>query len=216
MPQIDPEALVAPVVSRSPLIAVATLHDAALGPPLARALAAGGVAALEITLRTPQGLEAVRRAVAEAPEAMVGAGTCLTTADLEAAREAGAAFAVSPGLQPALLDAAAALGLPYLPGVATPSEVMTALAHGYRTLKFFPAEPAGGVAYLRALAGPFPQARFCPTGGVGVEGAARFLREPNVVCVGGSWLVPANLARHHDWLEIEREARSSMDLLFTG
>lgn len=216
MPQTDPEALIAPVVSRSPLIAVVTLHDAALGPPLARALTAGGVAAVEITLRTPQGLEAVRRAVAEVPGATIGAGTCLTTADLEAARDAGAAFAVSPGLQPELLDRAVALSLPYLPGVATASEVMTALAHGYRTLKFFPAIPAGGASYLRALAGPFPQVRFCPTGGVNLERAAELIREPNVVCVGGSWFVPASLTRDQDWLEIEGQARRDLDRVSTG
>lgn len=209
MSRHDPEALVAPVVARCRLIAVVTVDDAAQGPPLARALAAGGVTGVEITLRTSAGLEAVRRAAAEVPEAVVGAGTCLTVADLEAARRAGAAFAVSPGLRPELLDAAAELGLAYLPGAATPSDVMTGLAHGYRTLKFFPAVPAGGLAYLKALAGPFPQVRFCPTGGITAETAPSFLAERNVACLGGSWLTPADALAAGDWSRVERLAREA-------
>ena len=205
----DPEALVAPVLARSRLIAVVTVQEAAWGAPLVRALNAGGVSSVEITLRTPAGLEAIRRASAEAPEALVGAGTCLTVADLEAARSAGAAFAVSPGLRPELLDAAAGLGLPYLAGAATPSDVMIALAHGYRTLKFFPAEPAGGVAYLKALAGPFPQVRFCPTGGITRETAGLYLAQPNVACIGGSWPAPDDALRAQDWPRIERLAREA-------
>ena len=206
----DPEALVAPVVERSRLIAVVTLDDPTHGPPLARALAAGGAPVVEITLRTPAGLEAVRRAVEEAPEALVGAGTCLTVRDLEAAHAAGAAFAVSPGLRGELLEAAAELELPYLAGAATPSDVMTALAHGYRTLKFYPAAAAGGVDYLRALGGPFPQVRFCPTGGVTPATAASHLALPNVVCLGGSWLAPADAVRAQDWGRIQALARTSI------
>ena len=209
MSRSDPQALIAPVVARSRLIAVVTVDEAALGPPLARALAAGGVPAVEITLRTPAGLEAVRAAAAEVPEALVGAGTCLTVADLERAKAAGAAFAVSPGLDPELLDAAAELGLPYLPGAATASDVMRGLAHGYRTLKFFPAVPAGGEAYLRALAGPFPHVGFCPTGGLTAETAPRYLALPNVVCLGGSWLTPADAMAGGDWARITRLAQEA-------
>ena len=211
MARHDPEELIAPVVARSRVIAVVTLQDAAQDAPLARALSAGGVAA-EITLRTPAGLEAIRRAVREVPEALVGAGTCLTVADLEAAQAAGAAFAVSPGIVPELLDAAAELGLPYLPGAATASDVMRALGHGYRTLKFFPAVPAGGVAYLKALAGPFPQVRFCPTGGIAAATAGEFLSLPNVVCLGGSWLTPDAVLRGGDWAVVETLAREAAAL----
>lgn len=207
MPRSDPEALIAPVVARSPVIAVVTVQAAAQGAPLARALAAGGVGSVEITLRTPAGLEAIRAAVAEVPQAQVGAGTCLTVADLEAAHAAGAAFAVSPGIVPEMLDAAAELGLPYLPGAATASDVMCALALGYRTLKFFPAVPAGGLAYLKALAGPFPQMRFCPTGGITAATAPEFLALPNVVCLGGSWLTPDAALKNSDWAQVERLAR---------
>ncbi len=209
MAQFDPERLIGPVAERSRVIAVVTVADAAWGPPLARALAAGGVAAVEITLRTPAALEAIRAAAAEVPEALVGAGTCLTAADLEAARRAGAAFAVSPGMEADLLRTAADLGLPYLPGAATATDVMRALACGYRTLKFFPAVPAGGLAYLQALAGPFPQVRFCPTGGVTLQTAPAFLAAPNVVCVGGSWLAPPDAMREGDWGRIERLAREA-------
>ncbi len=209
MSRADPEALVAPVVARSRVIAVVTVAEAAAGAPLARALAAGGVPAVEITLRTPAGLEAIRAAAAEIPDALVGAGTCLTVADLEAAKAAGAAFAVSPGLIPELLDAAAELGLAYLPGAATPSDVMRGLAHGYRTLKFFPAVPAGGLAYLKALGGPFPQVRFCPTGGITRQTAPQFLALPNVVCLGGSWLAPDDAVQAGDWARIERLAREA-------
>lgn len=200
---LEPEALIAPVVARSRIVAVVTVEEAAAGVPLARALAAGGVPSVEVTLRTPAGLEAIRAAAAEVPQALVGAGTCLTVADLQAAKAAGAAFAVSPGLVPELLDAARALQLPYLPGAATASDVMTGLAHGYRTLKFFPAEPAGGLPYLRAFGGPFPQVRFCPTGGITPQTAPRYLAEPNVVCLGGSWLAPAAAVRDGDWKGIE-------------
>ena len=209
----DPAALIEPVAARSRLIAVVTVHEAAAGPPLARALAAGGVQSVEITLRTPAGLEAVRRAAAEVPQALVGAGTCLTPADLEAAHAAGAGFAVSPGAVPAMLDKAAELGLPYLAGVATSSELMVGLAHGYRMFKFFPAAPAGGLAYLKALAGPFPQVRFCPTGGITKETARQYLALPSVPCLGGSWLTPDDLVRAGDWAAVERLAREAVAAL---
>lgn len=207
-----PERLIAPVVDRLQLIAVVTLEDWRSGPPLARALAKAGVGA-EITLRTSAGLEAVRAACSEVPEAVVGVGTCLTQADLAAAKEAGAAFAVSPGAPPALLRDALALDLPYLPGVATATELMDGFALGYRTFKFFPALPAGGLAYLKALHGPFPQIRFCPTGGIDLEGATQFLKLPNVVCVGGSWMTPDTLLRAKDWAGVERLAARSVDAL---
>ena len=205
----DPAALIEPVAARSRLIAVVTVHDWRQGAPLARALAAGGVASVEITLRTPAGLEAVRAAAAEVPEALVGAGTCLTPADLEAAQAAGAKFAVSPGAVSAMLDAAADLALPYLAGVATSSELMVGLAHGYRMFKFFPAVPAGGLGYLKALAGPFPQVRFCPTGGITAETAPQFLALPTVPCLGGSWMAPDAAVRDGDWSRIESLAREA-------
>ncbi len=209
----DPAALIEPVAARSRIIAVVTVPDWRCGPPLARALAAGGVSSVEITLRTPAGLEAVRAAAAEVPEAMVGAGTCLTPADLEAASRASAAFAVSPGAVPAMLEAAAELALPYLAGVATASELMVGLAHGYRMFKFFPAVPAGGVAYLKALAGPFPQVRFCPTGGITRDTARDFLALSTVPCLGGSWLSPDDAIANGDWGRIEQLARDSVKAL---
>ncbi len=213
MAKPDAEALIAPVVERAAVITVVTLQDAADGAPLAAALARGGAPVVEITLRTPAGLEAVRRAAAEAPQACVGAGTCLTPADLEAAKAAGAAFAVSPGLSRELTAAADALELPYLPGVATASDVMAALAQGRRTLKFFPAVPAGGAAYMGALAGPFPGVRFCPTGGLTAQTAGSFLDLPNVVCVGGSWLAPGEAVARRAWDEVESLARAAVSAL---
>lgn len=204
-----PEALIAPTVEASRLVAVVTVEDWRSGAPLARALAAGGVRTVEITLRTPAGIEAVRAAAAEVPEAVVGAGTCLRVADLEAAQEAGAVFAVSPGTRPQMLDAAAEMGLGYLAGAATSSDLMTGLEHGYTTMKFFPAVPAGGLAYLKALGGPFPQMRFCPTGGIAAETAAAFLALPNVVCLGGSWMAPEAAIRDGDWGRIETLAREA-------
>lgn len=206
----EAEALIAPVLKGRRLIAVVTVQACRQGPPLARALAAGGVAAVEITLRTPAGLEAVRAAAAEVPQAMVGAGTCLSVADLEACQAAGAAFAVSPGLSPALLQSARELRLPYMPAVATASEVMQGLDAGYRTFKFFPAVPAGGVDYLRGLAGPLGMARFCPTGGVSLANMAGFLALETVVCVGGSWLAPDDAIRDGDWSRIEGLAREAI------
>ena len=170
-----------------PVITIDRLEDAV---PLARALVAGGVRLLEITLRTPAGLAGAEAIIRQVPEAVVGIGTVLTPADLQRAIDLGARFALSPGATPALLDAAAAASIPFLPGVATASELMEAMARGFDTTKFFPASSAGGLAYLKALAGPFPQARFCPTGGVTEANAAEWLAQPNVVAVGGSWLTP--------------------------
>ena len=209
----DAEALIAPVLSGRRIIAVVTVQDWRQGAPLARALAKGGVEAVEITLRTPAGLEAVRAAAAEVPEALVGSGTCLSVADLEASHKAGAAFAVSPGLSETLLPRAVELKLPYMPAVATASEAMRGLELGYRTFKFFPAVPAGGVDYLKGLAGPLGMARFCPTGGITLQSMPTFLALKTVVCVGGSWLAPDEAVRDGDWGRIETLAREAVAAL---
>lgn len=201
------------VMRLSPVIAVVTIQDAGHAEPLARALASGGVKAVEITLRTPAGLEAIRRASDAVPEAVVGAGTCLTARDLQAVAEAGAKFAVSPGATPALLDAAQDGPVPLLPGVATASELMAGLERGFDRFKLFPAAAAGGLAMLKGLAGPFPQAKFCPTGGVTLQNAADYLALPNVICVGGSWLAPEDRMAAGDWEGIETLARTAVETL---
>ena len=187
----------------SPVMPVVTLQEPSLAADLARALVRGGIRVIEVTLRTPAGLKAIERIAAEVPEITVGAGTVLSIADLHAAASAGADFAISPGATPTLLAGAATGPLPYIPAVASASELMTGLAAGYRYFKFFPATAAGGVAMLKALAGPFPEARFCPTGGITQETARSFLELPNVLCVGGSWLAPAESLRSRDWSRIE-------------
>ena len=179
-----------------PVLTIARVED---GVPLARALVAGGVKTLEITFRTDAAADAARAIIAEVPEAVVGIGTVLSADDLRRAQIIGARFAVSPGATPELLDAAAASGLPLLPGVATASELMQARARGFDLLKFFPAEQSGGIPMLRALAGPFPSTRFCPTGGVSAANAATWLAEPNVIAVGGSWLCPASDVKAGNW-----------------
>jgi 2-dehydro-3-deoxyphosphogluconate aldolase/(4S)-4-hydroxy-2-oxoglutarate aldolase len=197
----------------APVIPVITIERAEEGVPLARALVAGGLRALEITLRTPAA-PAAAKAIGEAvPEAIVGVGTVLTPQDLESARGLGARFAVSPGATPELLDAAAGGELPFIPGVQTASELMAALARGFEVVKLFPAVPAGGIAALKALAGPFPQVRFCPTGGIGEENFLDWLKLPNVACVGGSWLAPAADIRAGDWAAITARARRVVDLV---
>ena len=182
-----------------PVIAIERLEDAV---PLARALVAGGVRVLEVTLRTAVAMEAAKAIMAEVPEAIVGIGTTLNADDLARAQALGVHFGISPGATPELLRAAAASTLPFAPGIATASELMQALAHGFDMVKFFPAEQAGGIKALRALAGPFADARFCPTGGIGEANAAEWLREPNVVAVGGSWLCPAAEIRSGNWAGI--------------
>jgi len=196
----------------SPVIAVVTVADAGHAEPLARALAAGGVRAVEITLRTPAALEAIRCAAA-VPEAVVGAGTVLSRRDLDACAEAGAVFAVSPGAPSALLDAARDGPVPLLPGVSTATELMVGLEHGYDRFKLFPAEAVGGRALLKGLSGPFPQARFCPTGGITAANAADYLALPNVICVGGSWIAPDALVLAGRWSEIEQLARTAVESL---
>ncbi|MFL6929743.1 MAG: bifunctional 4-hydroxy-2-oxoglutarate aldolase/2-dehydro-3-deoxy-phosphogluconate aldolase [Xanthobacteraceae bacterium] len=196
----------------APVIPVITIERVEDGVPLARALVSGGLRLLEITLRTPAGRDAAAAIIADVPGAVVGIGTVLTPQDLARSRELGARFALSPGATPELLAAAAQSDLPFMPGVATASELMMALARGFDTVKFFPAVPAGGIAALKALAGPFPQARFCPTGGVSEDNAAEWLALPNVVVVGGSWLTPASEIRGGAWDRITERARRSANL----
>jgi 2-dehydro-3-deoxyphosphogluconate aldolase / (4S)-4-hydroxy-2-oxoglutarate aldolase len=193
-----------------PVLTIERLEDAV---PLARALVAGGVRTLEVTLRTAVAIESAKAIMAHVPEAVVGIGTILNADDLARVEAIGARFGISPGATPDLLKAAAASALPFAPGVATASELMLALAHGFNLVKFFPAEPSGGIKALRALAGPFPDARFCPTGGIGEANAAAWLAEPNVVAVGGSWLCPAADIRSGNWSGITAICNRTMKLL---
>jgi 2-dehydro-3-deoxyphosphogluconate aldolase/(4S)-4-hydroxy-2-oxoglutarate aldolase len=201
---------------------VLTIDAVRTALPLAEALVAGGLPVLEITLRTPAALEIIRAISGEVEGAVVGAGTVLTPAQFRDAAVAGARFAVSPGATPALLDVAEASSVPFLPGALTSSEVMRLLERGYGCLKFFPAEPAGGVAHLQALAAPLPEARFCPTGGIDAKLAPAYLALPNVVCIGGSWVAPRDAVAAGDWpasharpqhsvLRRGRSARSPID-----
>lgn len=182
-----------------PVLTIERIQDAV---PLAHALVAGGVRTLEVTLRTSVAIEAARAIMAEVPEAVVGIGTILNPADFTRVEKLGVAFAISPGLIPDLLKVATDSSLPFAPGIATASELMMALSHGFDVAKYFPAEQAGGIKGLRALAGPFPSVRFCPTGGVGEANAATWLAEPNVVAVGGSWLCPTAEIRAGNWAGI--------------
>lgn len=200
------------VMRDAPVIPVIVLHDVRHAVPMARALVAGGVRMLEVTLRTPQALECMRAIAAEVPDAVVGAGTVRTSADAAAAARAGARFAVSPGFTPAVGRACRDAGLPLLPGVATGSEIMTAQEEGFSALKFFPAVQAGGTAMLKAWQGPFGDVAFCPTGGIQPGNAAEFLALKNVACVGGSWLVPADALEQGDWSRITRLAREASAL----
>lgn len=200
------------LLALAPVIPVLTLEGVADGVPVARALVAGGLPVLEVTLRTPGALEAARAIADAVPGAVVGVGTVVTPAQFDAARRAGARFAVSPGHTPALLAAAADAGMPYLPGMASVSEAMALAERGYRALKFFPAESCGGVGFLRALQAPLPELRFCPTGGIDSAKAEAYLALPNVPCVGGSWPVPAAAVRADNWDRIEALARAAASL----
>lgn len=200
------------IMEAQPVIPVLKIERAADAIPLARALARGGLPAIEITLRTPAALEAIRLAAAEVPEAIVGAGTILNPAQFEAAVAAGSRFIVSPGCTASLIDAAADSPVPLLPGAITPSEIMTAYERGYSLLKFFPAEQAGGAAFLKSLSSPLSDIRFCPTGGIGVANAATYLSLPNVICVGGSWVAPDDFIAAGKWDEIEALARAATSL----
>jgi 2-dehydro-3-deoxyphosphogluconate aldolase / (4S)-4-hydroxy-2-oxoglutarate aldolase len=204
---IDKILKVAPVV---PVMVVKRLEDAV---PLAQALYNGGLKVLEITLRTPVALDAIRAMVDALPEdAVIGAGTIITPEDLESAVEAGSKFLVSPGTTPALIKAAQASSVPLLPGVATPTEAMNLLAVGFTHLKFFPAEAAGGVAMVKSIGGPLPQITFCPTGGIDLAKAPKYLALPNVACVGGTWMAPQELIAEQRWDEIEKLASEAANL----
>lgn len=200
------------LLGASPVMPVIVLDKVADAVPLARALVAGGIRVLEVTLRTAAALDSIRAIAAEVPDALVGAGTVVTPADLAAAAEAGASFAVSPGASADLLRAGREASIPLLPGVMTPSDVINALAAGYTAMKLFPAAQAGGIGMLKALGGPFPQVRFCPTGGIDAASAPAFLALPNVACVGGSWLTPADRVRAGDWAAITELARAAAAL----
>jgi 2-dehydro-3-deoxyphosphogluconate aldolase / (4S)-4-hydroxy-2-oxoglutarate aldolase len=193
-----------------PVLTIERLEDAV---PLARALVAGGVATLEVTLRTPVAIDAARAIMAEVPGAIVGIGTILGPADLARAEALGVKFGISPGATPDLLKAAGESSLPFAPGIATASELMQALVYGFNLAKFFPAEQAGGIKGLRALAGPFPNVHFCPTGGVGEANMAAWLAEPNVLAVGGSWLCPASEVRAGNWAGITAMCQRTMKAL---
>jgi 2-dehydro-3-deoxyphosphogluconate aldolase/(4S)-4-hydroxy-2-oxoglutarate aldolase len=193
------------------LVAVLTIEDAARAVPLARALVAGGVRTLEITLRTPAGAAAAAAVRQAVPEAVVGLGTVVTRADLALVRELDLQFAFSPGATPELLDAARDLGAPFVPGIGTASELIAAMARGFDVVKLFPAEQLGGVGMLRALAGPFPAALFNPTGGVTEANVGAYLAQPNVVACGGSWLAPPADVRAGNWDAITERARRAMD-----
>lgn len=200
------------VMDAGPVIAVLVVEKVEDALPLARALVAGGVRTLEITLRTAAALPAIEAIAGEVENALVGAGTVLFPADARAAKAAGAGFAVSPGLIPDLAKSCRDEGLPLLPGVATASEIMAGLELGFDRFKFFPAETSGGAAAVKAFAGPFASVRFCPTGGVTLDNAPGYLALPNVACVGGSWIAPADAVRAGDWSRIEGLAREAAAL----
>ncbi|MCI1191806.1 bifunctional 4-hydroxy-2-oxoglutarate aldolase/2-dehydro-3-deoxy-phosphogluconate aldolase [Calidifontimicrobium sp. SYSU G02091] len=200
------------LAGHGPVIPVIVLQRVADAVPLARALVAGGVRVLEVTLRTPAALACIEAIAREVPDAIVGAGTVRSVGDARAARDAGARFAVSPGYTGEVGAACRDAGLPLLPGVATASEVMRAQADGFSFLKFFPATAAGGVPLLKALAGPFPDVAFCPTGGITAETAPQFLALPNVRVVGGSWLTPTDAVDAGDWARITALARAAAAL----
>ncbi|MCT8997739.1 2-dehydro-3-deoxy-phosphogluconate aldolase [Chelativorans intermedius] len=200
------------ILSGQPVIPVLKIERIADAVPLARALARGGLPAVEITLRTPDALDAIRLVVDEVPEAIVGAGTILTGKDFSNAASAGARFIVSPGTTQELLDAAARSDVPFLPGAVTPSEIMAVREEGYEVLKFFPAEQAGGSAFLKSLASPLSTVRFCPTGGITPDNANDYLSLPNVVCIGGSWVAPEAELAAGNWDAVERLAREAAAL----
>ncbi|MBK0868535.1 MAG: bifunctional 4-hydroxy-2-oxoglutarate aldolase/2-dehydro-3-deoxy-phosphogluconate aldolase [Saccharopolyspora sp.] len=200
------------VLDLSPVVPVVALDDAAHAAPLGQALLRGGIKTIEITLRTPAGLPAIERLAAEVPEIVIGAGTITEPGQADKARQAGARYIVTPGATDELLDDIEATGLPYLAGISTVSEAMRLAARGATAMKFFPAEPSGGVPYLKSIAGPLPHLRFCPTGGIDADNAARYLALPNVGCVGGSWLAPKSLLAAGQWGQVEALARQAAAL----
>ncbi|MDJ0462845.1 bifunctional 4-hydroxy-2-oxoglutarate aldolase/2-dehydro-3-deoxy-phosphogluconate aldolase [Streptomyces sp. H27-C3] len=200
------------VLDLAPVVPVVVLDDVADAVPLARALVAGGLPAIEVTLRTPAALDSIRAIAAEVPGAVVGAGTVISPAGVADAVAAGAQFLVSPGWTNGLLDAMKASGVPFLPGVSTTSEVVALLERGVSEMKFFPAEAAGGTAYLKSLGGPLPRARFCPTGGISLASAPSYLALGNVGCVGGTWMLPDDAIASKDWARVETLAREAAAL----
>ncbi|MFM8341278.1 MAG: bifunctional 4-hydroxy-2-oxoglutarate aldolase/2-dehydro-3-deoxy-phosphogluconate aldolase [Methylomonas sp.] len=200
------------VMTTSPVMPVMVINQLDQAVPLAKALVDGGLKVLEITLRTPVALDAIRKIKAEVPGAIVGAGTIINTETLQQALDAGAEFIVSPGVTDSVIDAAIASGVPILPGVITPSEVMKLLEKGITAMKFFPAEAAGGIPMLKSIGAPLPQVTFCPTGGVNPKNAPEYLALSNVACVGGSWMAPADLVDAGDWAEITRRAAEAAKL----
>ncbi len=214
--RVDRQARLAAILARAPVVPVVTLDAVEDALPMARALAAGGIAAIEVTLRTAAGIDAIRAIAAGLPEVVVGAGTVLNVQQIEAATAAGAGFLVSPGVAPELLEAAGHSRLPWLPGIATAGEALALMELGYRQFKFFPAAASGGVQWLSAMRAPLAQARFCPTGGVTAANAAAYLALANVACVGGSWVAPRALIAAHAWSDIERLARAATALSRAG
>jgi 2-dehydro-3-deoxyphosphogluconate aldolase/(4S)-4-hydroxy-2-oxoglutarate aldolase len=200
------------IMGLGPVIPVIVIDELDQAVPLARALVAGGIRVLEVTLRTPVALAAVRQIASEVKDAVVGVGTITTPEDFALARKAGALFGVSPGLTPALIEAAKGSRLPFLPGAMTPSDVIAARAAGFSALKLFPAQQAGGITMLKALSGPFADVMFCPTGGITAETAPEFLALPNVLCVGGSWLTPKAALAGRQWDAITSLARAAAAL----
>jgi 2-dehydro-3-deoxyphosphogluconate aldolase / (4S)-4-hydroxy-2-oxoglutarate aldolase len=200
------------VLHVSPVIPVVTIEDPQHAVPLAKALVAGGVSIIELTLRTESALTSLKLIANEVPDILVGAGTVLTPGQADAAVAAGAQFLVSPGVTPSLLDYMLTLGIPVLPGVATVGEAMAVLERGLDTMKFFPAGPAGGPDYLAAIGAPIPQVQFCPTGGISLATAPAYLALPNVTCVGGSWLTPRSAIDNQDWQQITQLAEGAAAL----
>ncbi len=211
MTPADQSAAALAICRLAPVVPVLVVEDVAHAGPLARALVKGGLPALEVTLRTPAALDAIR-AMAEVEGGVVGAGTLLTPADVKAAKAAGARFGVSPGATERILDACAEHELPLLPGAATASEIMALLEKGYTVQKFFPAEQAGGAAYLKSIGSPLPQVKFCPTGGITLAKARDYLALPNILCVGGSWVAPKAAMAAGDWAAITSLAAEAAGL----
>ena len=216
MPHQKKTGLLLSILEAQPVIPVIRISDLSKAAPLARALAAGGLPAIEITLRTPEALDAIRLVIDEVPEAIVGAGTILSASQFDKTAAAGARFIVSPGATIELLDAARSSDVPFMPGAAKPSEIMSMREEGYSVLKFFPAEQSGGIAYLKALASPLAGIRFCPTGGVSPANAGQYLALSNVVCVGGSWVAPDDLVEKEDWDSITDLARKAAELALSA
>lgn len=212
MPDRKKQARVEQILKAAPVVPVMVIDEVKQAVPLAKALVTGGLPVLEITLRTATAMDSIRAIMAEVNGAIVGAGTVMTPAQLEMVAKAGCAFAVSPGSSPNLLDAAAEVEMPLLPGGVTATEVMSLLERGYTFQKFFPAEPAGGVPYLSSLSQPIPQVKFCPTGGITPALAPTYLKLANVITLGGSWMAPKALVSAGDWAGIEKLAREAAAL----